>query len=272
MIKISVIMGIYNCADTLPQAIDSILSQTYSDWELILCDDCSTDQTYNVAQEYQKKYPEKIKLIKNEKNSYLAFSLNHCLQYAAGVYIARMDGDDISAPDRFEKQVHYLETHPEVQLVGTAMRQFNDKDGDIRVVSKPEKTNRWMLHDLIPFNHATIMTYKSVYDKLGGYTVADRTRRGQDYDLWFRFFAEGFVGDNIQEALYYVREDMKAIKRRTFKTRWSVFQTTVYGYKLLGYPKIWLIKEFIITLVKSVTPYRVQYWNRKLQQKKEKSA
>ena len=266
--KISIIMGIYNCASTLPEAIDSIIAQTYTNWELIMCDDCSTDNTYEIADEYRKKYPDKIKLIKNEKNSKLAYTLNHCLEEADGEYIARMDGDDISLPERFEKQVNYLKEHPSIQLVGSSMQQFNEVDGNIAIVSKPEHTDKNTLKTCIPFNHATIMTYKYVYDELGGYTVSKRTERGQDYDLWFRFFAKGYIGDNIPEPLYLVREDMNAIKRRTFKVRWSVFRTTVFGYRLLGYPKKLLLKKFVSTFVKSLTPSKFQYWYRKLQQRK----
>ena len=256
--KISIIMGIYNCSGTLSEAIDSIVNQTYEDWELIMCDDCSTDTTYVIAESYKLKYPDKIKLIKNNRNMKLAYSLNHCLEYATGKYVARMDGDDISLPNRFEKQILYLKTHPDIQLVGTAMQQFNDKDGNIKIIYKPEHTDKWTLHTQIPFHHATIMTYKSVYERLGGYTVAERTNRGQDYDLWFRFFAQGFIGDNIQESLYLVREDLNAIKRRTLKMRLLAFQTTKIGYELLGYPKKWLVKEFIISLLKGLTPHQIQ--------------
>lgn len=263
--KISVIMGIYNCAETLPEAIESIVEQTYTNWELIMCDDCSTDSTYEIAASYVKKYPNKMKLVKNNKNMHLAYSLNHCLKYARGEYVARMDGDDRSATERFEKQVKYLKEHPEVQLVGTAMQWFDDINGLSNILYKPEKTDKWMLRKIIPFHHATIMTYKYVYDSLGGYTVAERTNRGQDYDLWFRFFAEGFVGNNIQEALYFVREDMNAIKRRTLKARLSVFETTKIGYKMLGYPRTWLVREFCITLFKGLIPAWAQYAFRKIQ-------
>ena len=98
------------------------------------------------------------------------------------------------------------------------------------------------------------MTYKWVYDELGGYTVARRTRRGQDYDLWFRFFAKGFKGANIQEALYLVREDVNAIKRRSFINRWVTFPTIVYGYNLLGFPKVLILQDFCIRLAKSLVP------------------
>ena len=232
-----------------------------------MCDDASTDDTYIVAKQYQERYPDKIILIHNDVNSYLSFSLNHCLQYAKGPYVARMDGDDISIPERFEKEVRYLQAHPEVQLVGSAMQWFDEKNGPTRIIYQPEHPDKWSLHKSIPFHHATIMTYKSVYDALGGYTVSDRTRRAQDYDLWFRFFAQGFSGANIHEALYLVREDENAIKRRTFKVYWNTYKTTRIGYKLLDYPKSWLIKEFALAVMKGLTPYRVQLVYRQLRKK-----
>ena len=266
--KVSVIMGIYNCADTLPEAIDSIIAQTYTDWELIMCDDASTDNTYTVAKEYQEKYPEKIILIKNEVNSYLSYSLNHCLEHVTGTFVARMDGDDVSLPDRFEKQVQYLHEHPDIQLVGTAMQWFDEKNGPTRIIYKPEHTDKWTLQKEIPFHHATIMTYKSVYNSLKGYTVSDRTRRAQDYDLWFRFFAKGYTGDNIHEALYLVREDEFAIKRRTFKVYWNAYKTTRIGFRLLGYPKRWLVKAFFVTLIKGFTPNFIQIAYRNIRKNK----
>ena len=93
MAKVSIIMGIYNCAATLPEAIDSILAQTFSDWQLVLCDDGSKDSTYTVAESYQEKFPNKIVLLQNERNMGLNHTLNRCLQIANGEYVARMDGD-----------------------------------------------------------------------------------------------------------------------------------------------------------------------------------
>ncbi len=253
--KISVIMAIYNCAQYLSEAINSILNQTYTNWELILCDDASTDETYQVATEYKKRYPNKIILIQNEKNSKLSYSLNHCLKYATGEYVARMDGDDICAPERFEKQVNYLKAHPEYQVVGTDMQHFNEHTGMADVVKSVANPNYYSLRNHIPYHHATIMTYKFVYDKVGGYTVSERTVRAQDYDLWFRFYHEGFNGNNIHEPLYFMREDVNAIRRRTFKVRWNALKTTYIGYKLLGYPKWWLIRPTFMALYKSLIPF-----------------
>ena len=236
--KISILMGIYNCAPTLKEAIDSIIAQTYTNWELILCDDCSTDNTYEIAEQYQKQYPDKIILLKNEKNSRLAFTLNHCLEAATGEYVARMDGDDISVPERFEKQVAFLKNHPDIVLVGTAMQRFSD-DGSLGAIAYcekfPDKDTPYKKG--LVFNHATIMAYRSVYNELGGYTVSPRTVRGQDRDLWYRFLAAGYKGANMQEPLYLVRENEAAIKRRTAKDRWISFQTEIFGYRLLHYKR-----------------------------------
>ena len=105
---ISVIMGIYNCADTLDEALQSIVRQTYTNWEVILCDDGSKDGTIAVAQSYVDKYPDKFILLKNEKNMGLNYTLNHCLEAVRGQFVARMDGDDISVETRFEKEINFL--------------------------------------------------------------------------------------------------------------------------------------------------------------------
>lgn len=270
--KISIIMGIFNCADTLPEAIDSIIAQTYTDWELIMCDDCSTDDTYKVAEEYKNKYPEKIILVRNEVNSRLAFSLNHCLKYADGDFIARMDGDDISVPERFEIQVDYLINHPEYDMVGCAMQRFSDKGGLADINYAVDNPDYYTLKSRIPFNHATIVARRKVFDTIGGYTVCERTQRCEDHDLWFHFYKAGFKGYNLRDALYMVREDAAAIRRRTAKTRYYALKTTYIGFKMLGYPKRWLIKPTLRSILKSITPYKIAELYRKWQSKKKYSS
>ena len=107
--KVSVIMAVHNCAATVDKAIQSIMDQTYTDWVMIICDDGSTDNTLQVVKEYEEKYPEKFKVIQNDGNKKLPYSLNHCLRYVETELVARMDGDDWSTPDRFEKQVAFLQ-------------------------------------------------------------------------------------------------------------------------------------------------------------------
>lgn len=268
--KVSVIMAVYNAEDTLRECLDSILAQTYTNWQFVICDDCSTDGTVEILSQYQSLYPEKFLLLRNEKNMHLPYSLNRCIEHSDGQYIARMDADDKSTPDRFEKQIRFLQEHSEYDLVGTAMRRFEDEQ-EADIVYKPEKVDRYYMRKDVPFNHATIMTYLRVYRDLNGYTVSERTVRGQDYDLWFRFFHAGFSGYNMQEPLYLVREDMNAIKRRTFRVRWNTFKTTRFGFKLLGFPKRWLIKPFFTVIFKSLVPYRLIYFYRGLQKRKTQS-
>lgn len=211
--KISVIMGIYNCADTLSESIDSILAQTYDHWELIMCDDASTDRTYELAKSYADKYPDKMKVVRNETNMRLAGTLNHCLKHVTGKYVARMDGDDISVPDRFEKQLEFLENNPQWQVVGTGMLSFDEKGVRGVRLAEPQPEP----HNIVkrnPFCHATIMMRSNAYKALEGYRVNRQTRRMEDLDLWIRFFEKGYRGYNLQEPLYMVREDSQAFKRR----------------------------------------------------------
>ncbi len=249
---VSIIMGIYNCEDTLEEAIDSIIRQSYTNWELIMCDDGSVDNTYEIAKSYADKYPQQIFLLKNEKNMKLAYTLNKCLGVAKGEYIARMDGDDISLSERFEKQVKYLDEHVNIQVVGTGMQRFSE-DGLGATVFAPDKPNKYTMRNEVPFFHATIMMRKSTYDDLGGYLVSKYTQRSQDWELWFRFFAKGFVGENIHEALYKVREDKNAVKRRSFKSRCQTIKSTIIGYKMLDYPWFWYIKP-ILGIFKGLVP------------------
>ena len=242
--QISIIMSVYNCENTLRQSIDSVLAQTYTNWKFIICDDCSKDGTLTILEEYAEKYPDRFLIIQNKKNMYLAASLNHCLQYAEGEFCARMDGDDYVAPERFEKQVQYLQEHPELQLVGTLMQTFNE-EGLGRVVSYKENPDKYDLRFGSCFSHASIMTYTSVYQELGGYIVSARTVRSQDFDLWFRFFAKGFKGANLQEPLYYVREDEYAFLRRKTKLYLWAIITRWKGFRCLKYP----IHYYIYVLV-----------------------
>ena len=234
MSKISVIMGIYNCEATLGAAIDSILAQTYRDFELIMCDDGSSDGTYALAQSYAEKHGN-IKVLKNEKNMRLAYSLNHCLSVAEGEYIARMDADDISCPTRFEKQVEFLEDHPEIDLLGTSITV---KDGDELLY------NRIYEYDPIksvyltasPFAHPTVMIRKSVIDFLGGYRVSPETMRCEDLDLWFRFAIAGYKGVNLPDPLYLYQESLADYKKRTVKAALGIRKVYLKYYKETNAP------------------------------------
>ena len=231
--KISVIMAVYNCEKTVEKAIDSILSQTYQNWVMIICDDGSTDGTMEIVRRYEANYPGKFVIIQNEKNSKLPYSLNHCLQYVQTDLVARMDGDDWSTPDRFEKQVAYLTAHPECDLVGTGIA-VSDGEKTLTTIVQPAMPVPEDMLKITCFSHATIMTYKRVYDALEGYSLDPSVERCEDLDLWFRFFEKGFCGRNIPDCLYYILEDTNAVKRRDLKNRLNTAKTLMMGYKRLG--------------------------------------
>ena len=253
--KISILMGIYNCEKTLSEAIEAVLAQTYTNWELILCDDGSKDGTILLAEDYTIKYPGKIFLLKNEKNMGLNFTLNRCLKYATGEYVARMDGDDTCSPFRFEKELEYLEENPGITLVSCNMEQY-DEEGVFGVVEYKENP---ILKDFLrgsQFCHAGCMIRTNILKELGGYTVSDKFLRVEDYELWVRLYLAGHKGYNLQEVLYSMRDDRNATKRRTFKNRVNEsrvirkicregrFSVFTYFYALIPLIK-WFVPRFI---------------------------
>lgn len=244
-------MAVYNCQNTVAEAIESILDQTFQDFEFVICDDCSDDGTYQIVCNYAERYPDKIVVVRNEKNSKLAYSLNHCLRNVRGKYIARMDGDDASVPERFEKQYDFLQKNRQYDLVGTAM-SFFDESGEWGKVEKNQLPSVKDKLGGVCFNHATIMIKKSAYDCVGNYTDIPRTLRCEDIDLWYKLFAAGLKGYNTKDVLYRVRVDEDAMKRRSFALRLNVFKTMSAGYKLMNFPwpyYIFLLKPLIAGLI-----------------------
>lgn len=230
--RISILMGIYNCADTLPEAIDSLYAQTYQGFKLILCDDGSTDNTYEVAKAYADKH-DNIVLLQNKENIKLAATLNRCLEHANTEYIARMDGDDISLPTRFEKQIEFLDKHPEYAVVSTPMIHF-DETGDWGEGSANPTPNKNSFKKGTPHTHAPSMVRTVVMKEVNGYTVSKYLERGQDYYLWYKIYKAGYRGYNLQEPLYKMRDDRDAMGRRTFKSRWNGFIVKRHILKDLG--------------------------------------
>lgn len=260
---ISVIMACYNCEDTVAEAIDSILAQTYTNWVMICCDDGSTDGTLPILRRYEEQYPGKFVILENAENKKLPYSLNRCLERVETELVARMDADDWSVPERFEKQAAFLKKHPEYDLVGTGVTVLENgkRIGCIRKIEEP--TRDTMLRQNA-FSHATILTYKRVYDILGGYSLDPTAIRVEDVDLWCRFLAAGFRGYNIPEELYMIRENADAAKRRTMRARLNSARTRRRGYKLMGFcgwvcwkPYLLVLRAFVPTPV-----YRMLYKRR----------
>lgn len=249
--EISIISGIYNCADTLSDAIASILNQTITDWQWILCDDASTDATYAIAKEYADKYPDKFILLKNEKNMGLNYTLNRCLKHATGKYIARMDGDDLCSPERFAEELKCLAANPDIAIVSTDM-EFFDETGTWGKISHPEFPQNKDFLKGSPFCHAPCMVRREAYEAVGGYSVEKKLLRVEDYHLWVKMYAMGFKGQNISKPLYKMRDDRNAYNRRKFRYRLNeayVRLLLVRELKLPFYTAVYALRPIIVGLL-----------------------
>ena len=257
MYKVSVIMGIYNCEQTLKESIESILNQSYQDFELIMCDDGSKDNTYEIAKQYEDKYPQKIILLKNKTNKGLNYTLNKCLKNANGEYIARQDGDDISLPERFMEEVEFLDKNPQYAIVSCPMIYF-DKTGDWgkgTAIEKPEIKD-FVLHTPF-FCHAPCMMRKNALIEVGGYTVDKKLLRYEDCNLWYKMYSKGYRGYNLNKHLYKMRDDRDAMKRRTVSSRMRAVYVQYTGFRLVKIPIIYYLYlpvVFIKSLILAFMP------------------
>ena len=229
---VSIIMGTYNGGKNISRCIDSIISQSYQNWEFIICDDCSTDNTIEIVQEYAN-HNSKIRLLRNTKNQGLAYSLNECLKNSNGTYIARMDDDDICLIDRLLIQVDYLEKHLEFQLVSSNVIVF-DGEKEYGVRSYKEIPDLKCLINKNAFCHPAVMFRKSAFDILKGYN--ENCKRAQDYELWFRFFYNNFKGYNIQQPLLKYHESIQDYKKRTLSKAIKAFKIGWNGCNLNQIP------------------------------------
>lgn len=258
---VSILMGIYNTPDPriLQKAVESIRRQTFTDWQWIICDDGSTDTTHGTIRSLIQG-DDRIRLIHNDINKGLAASLNHCLKYAEGKYIARMDADDGCDPRRLEKQVQFLDAHPEYHLVGTAAELF-DEHGVWGQRGMPEIPGRKDFLWGSPFIHPTIMIRREALLQVHGYRVAGETRRTEDYDLFMRLYTAGYQGYNLQEQLYSFREDKLARKRKKYRYRIDEARIRWRGFRQLGLMPgglVYVVKPLVVGLI----PYPLLVWLR----------
>jgi glycosyltransferase involved in cell wall biosynthesis len=182
--QISILISVHNGERYLMQALDSLLNQTFANLEIIVVNDASTDGTAHILEDYARR-ESRISLFFNSKNLGLAHSLNRGLDQARGQYIARMDADDISLPARLEKQFAFMENHPEVGVLGTAVEVI-DSAGQVigqRIYPPDPIVIRWRLAFENPLCHPTVMIRRSL---LQDAPYNSNLHTSQDYDLWCR--------------------------------------------------------------------------------------
>ena len=251
MPEISVIMGAYNANrnNMIDLSIQSIINQTYADWELIICDDASTDGTLEVLKKYEIE-DKRIKVIYNEENHGLAYSLNRCLELCRGNYIARMDIDDFSVPDRLKIQKTELE-HRSEYCFCTSNALLFDQNGvwGKRIMKEFVEKKDFLFTS--PFIHAALFANRKIFDEIK-YSEKRASKRAEDYELFMTAYMKGHKGFNIQKKLYCIREDTECYARRKYKERWFEAYIRWKGFWALGLMPVgimYVVKPLIVGLI-----------------------
>lgn len=253
---ISVIMPVYNAGDFLVEAIQSIRSQTYKNWELIAIDDGSTDNSLKILKQFAKK-DKRIKIFHFSKNKGIAAALNKGLDKAKGYYIARMDADDISLPRRFETQVKYLQDHQDVIAVGSQIKLINEQGKNIGYKTFPDDHQRLyeMMMTIMAIQHPTLLTYTNFIKKCRyeNHTTAE------DVSMFFQLLQYGHFG-NVPQTLfkYRIRKNSNSLKNPK-KTFYLTLKSRIKAVLEWGYKPtikgiiINIVQWFIITLLPNST-------------------
>jgi len=223
--RVSVLMAVYNGEKYLPEAIESILNQTFTDFEFLIVDDGSTDRTQEIINSYQDP---RIKLISNPENVGLTRSLNRGLDRARGEYVARMDSDDISVPERFAKQQTYMDAHNEVAVCGTWARDI-DAEGQVTGVRETPvgddlEREYWRPSPII---HPSAMIRRA---HLNGLRYDEQIRYAQDFDLWLRLKPHHKLANLPEHLLFYrVHSDSITLAQRDDQLRstYEIFRRCV---------------------------------------------
>lgn len=258
---ISILMPAYNSERFISEAIDSMLNQTFKDFEFLIIDDASTDKTRNIIRNYQKR-DKRIRVITNKKNLKIAATLNIGINKAKSEIIARMDPDDISHPDRLFIQYQFLKSHPKVAIVGANIQIIGNGN---KLLCKREyptasvKLKRIMFR-YSPFAHPAIMFRKKVFEEFGGY---DETMAVcEDIDLWFKIGGK-YEFANIPKTLLTYRlvpssgthSNLKTVEIIGFKIKFKAFYE--YGYIPSFYDILYNLLELISLWI---TPVKIRIW------------
>lgn len=207
---VSVVLPVYNGVFCLKEAIQSILNQTYSHFEIIVIDDGSTDNSADIARAFTDM---RIRLF-SQKNQGLAATLNKGIALAEGAYVARQDQDDVSLPNRFSRQIEFLNDNPDYGMVGTWASIWDGKKPTDRAHRHPtdDFTLKFSLLFDNPFVHSSMMIRKAVLEEVGGYCTDENRQPPEDYELWSRI-ARKFKVANIPEILHVYRETPQSMSR-----------------------------------------------------------
>ena len=202
--KISVVMSTYNRQNFLPRAIDSVLNQTFSDFEFIITNDGSSDDTANILKKYAKQ-DSRIKILTNEQNKGLIYSLNRGLDAARGKYIARMDDDDISLGQRFEKQYQFMEKNPDITLTSSFVANPDDnRTWPFQKQTDSDTMKVELYTNIVPLSHPSIFVRRSFLEK-HKIRYNEKYRAAEDRKFYLDLYDAGAKMGKVPEVLVYYR-------------------------------------------------------------------
>ena len=261
---LSVLMSVYRSEKPayLDRAIQSIWSdQTHKPDEIILVEDGPlTDGLYEVIHRWQKLLADQMIVLVNETNLGLTKSLNRGLQVVRGEYIARMDSDDIAVPERFEKQLAYLEQHPEVAVLGGALQEFNATNDCLNIRHYPLSNQQIAsyIYKASPCAHPTVMMRREIFDN--GLTYNENYRTSQDLALWFDVLCAGYQINNLDEVVVKFRMEGDVFQRRSRSYAMNEFRIFRRGirrmYGLFSWRYIYPFSRLLFRLM----PVRLIKW------------
>ena len=204
--KVTVLMPVYNGESYLREAIESILNQSFRDFEFLIIDDGSTDRSFEIAKSYADS---RIRLEKNGTNQGLIYTLNRGLSEARGTYIARMDADDISLPGRLAAQVAFMDAHPDIAVCGTWIKILGETARPYPYPTQPEDIRAFLLFSTA-LMHPSVMLRASVF-KDGRFKYESRDAHGEDYGLWVSLVSAGYKLANIPRVLLLYRKHLNNV-------------------------------------------------------------
>ena len=273
-IKISVIMGVYNPAsqERLFRSVQSVIDQSFAEWELLLYDDGSQAPFTSLIQAAAALDP-RILLLHGQQNRGLARALHVCIRSASGSYIARMDDDDVSKPDRFQKQLDFLETHSQYQWVGS-LAELVDSHGVWGIESVPETPQGRDFLWNSPYIHPSVLFRAGVLLGHGGYDPSSSVVQCEDYELFMRLHSRGNQGYNLQEPLLQYWEDRESYRKRTYRRRIREMKVRYHGFQDLGILRpgtfFYVMKPLLVGAVPASAHHSIKHWRKKKPQQMPK--
>lgn len=260
MSSISVLMSVYMSDKPafFNRALHSVWTdQTLKPNEIILVEDGPlSSELYSIVEKWERALGKRLIVLKNEQNLGLTKSLNKGIKFATGDYIARMDSDDISMPDRFSLQSKFMDDNPEISVVGGSMQEIDENDsfGAVRIYPDSVKRIREYIAKANPIAHPTVFFRKSLFEK--GFKYDERYRKNQDLKLWFDLLENGIVLYNIKDVvLKFRRTSDTYLKRSSYislKSELEIYERGIEAlYGKFSIKRIYPIVRFI---VKSMPP------------------